>query len=79
MGGIFPRLDAVPAGVIDHVCQAASLGMSVAACHDSERTLWLHREWIRTRLAVVYEPARVRAVTEAAMRVHRDGRKGLGS
>jgi hypothetical protein len=65
--GFFPRLGVVPAGVIDHVRQAAGLGMSVAACHDSERTLWRHREWIRTRLGVVYEPARVRAVAEAAM------------
>jgi hypothetical protein len=63
--GFFPRLGVVPAGVIDHVRQAAGLGMSVAACHDSERTLWRHREWIRTRLGVVYEPARV---AEAAMR-----------
>ncbi len=66
--GFFPRLGVVPAGVIDHVRQAAGLGISVAACHDSERTLWRHREWIRTRLGVVYEPARVRAVAEAAMR-----------
>jgi hypothetical protein len=64
----FPRLDAVAAGVIEHVRQAAGLGMSVSARHDSERTLSRHREWIRTRLSVVYEPARVRAVAEAAMR-----------
>jgi Domain of unknown function (DUF4158) len=66
--GYFPRLDAVPAGVIDRVRQEAGLRVSVAARHDSGRTLWRHREWIRARLGVVYEPARVRAVAEEAMR-----------
>jgi TnpA family transposase len=66
--GYFPRLDIVPSGIADHVRQSAGLDTSVAAGHDSERTLWRHREWVRARLGVVYEPARVRAVAEEAMR-----------
>lgn len=66
--GYFPGLDAVPAGVVDRVRQEVGLRVSVAARHDSGRTLWRHREWVRVRLGVVYEPARVRAVAEEAMR-----------
>lgn len=48
--GYFPRLDAVSAGLIDHVRQSAGLGMSVSVGHGLERTLWRHREWVRARL-----------------------------
>lgn len=62
------RLAAVPVEVVEHVRRTAGLRASVESRHDSDRTLWRHREWIRKRVGVVYEPARVRAVVEAAMR-----------
>jgi hypothetical protein len=66
--GYFPRLAAAPVDVVQHVRRTAALRASVEPRHDSDRTLWWHRKWIRKRVGVVYEPARVRAVAEAAMR-----------
>jgi len=66
--GYFPRLAAVPVEVVEHVRRTAGLRASVESRHDSDRTLWRHREWIRQRVGVVYEPGRVRAVAEVAMR-----------
>ncbi|MGH3807723.1 MAG: DUF4158 domain-containing protein [Pseudonocardiaceae bacterium] len=66
--GYFPRVDVVAADVTGHVRRVAGLGAEVEPRYDSDRTLWRHREWIRDRLGVVYEPARVRAIAEEAMR-----------
>jgi Domain of unknown function (DUF4158) len=66
--GYFPKLVDVPEPVVVHVRAVLGLAESVVASHDSDRTLWRHREFVRTRLGVVYEPARVRAVAEAAIR-----------
>jgi hypothetical protein len=66
--GYFPRLGQVPVEVVDHIRGAAKLGASIEARHESNRTLWRHREWIRTRLDVVFDAARVRGIAEGAMR-----------
>ncbi|MEU8310546.1 DUF4158 domain-containing protein [Actinomadura sp. NPDC048955] len=41
---------------------------AVEAAHESDRTLWRHRDFVRTRIGVKYTPAEVRAVAEAAIR-----------
>jgi len=67
--GYFPKLADVPEVVVAHVCAAADLGSGVVAVeHNSPRTAKWHRQLIREYLGVVYEPARVRAVAEAAIR-----------
>jgi hypothetical protein len=64
--GYFPKL--VPAVVVDHVRAALGQVGDVAAVHESDRTLFRHREFVRDRLGVVYDPARARGVAEAAIR-----------
>jgi hypothetical protein len=66
--GYFPKLVEVPAVVVDHVRAALGLVGDVAAAQESDRTLFRHREFVRDRLGVVYDPARARAVAEAAIR-----------
>ncbi|MEV4128641.1 DUF4158 domain-containing protein [Nocardia sp. NPDC049707] len=66
--GYFPKLADVPDAVVSYVRSMLGVADSVVAGHESERTLWRHREFVRTRLGVVYEPARVRAVAEKAIR-----------
>ncbi|MGW5105935.1 DUF4158 domain-containing protein [Nocardia sp. NPDC004123] len=67
--GYFPKLADVPEVVVAHVSSAAGLGSEVAAVErDSPRTAKWHRQLIREYFGVVYEPARVRAVAEAAIR-----------
>jgi hypothetical protein len=36
----------------------------VAAVHESDRTSWRHRGYVRTRLNVVYQPAEARAIAD---------------
>lgn len=67
--GYFPKLADIPDAVAGHVSLAAGLaGDSVVAEHDSQRTAAWHRQQIREYVGVVYAPARVRAVAEAAIR-----------
>ncbi|MCM3884816.1 Tn3 family transposase [Frankia sp. R82] len=66
--GYFPSLAAVPADVVGYVRGQLELEGSVAAEHDAPRTAKWHRGLVRERLGVVYEPAKVRAVAEAALR-----------
>lgn len=66
--GYFPKLATVPEAVVDHVRGKLGLVEDVLAVHESERTLWRHRECVRNRLDVTYAPAEVRAVAEAAIR-----------
>jgi hypothetical protein len=54
--------------VVDHVVGKLELDQAVEAAHESERTLWRHREFVRTRMDVKYTPAKVRAMAEAAIR-----------
>ena len=66
--GYFPKLAEVPAAVVDHVRGTLGLPEDVLATHESDRTLWRHRELVRTRMGVKYTPATVREVAEAAIR-----------
>jgi hypothetical protein len=66
--GYFPRLAAVPMVVVEHLRRVCGLSATVVAVHEVDRTGKRHRDYVRDRLGVVYEPARVRAVAEAVMR-----------
>lgn len=66
--GYFPKLPDVPGVVVDHVRGKLELDEAVEAAHESDRTLWRHRDFVRTRMGVKYTPAKVRAVAEAAIR-----------
>ncbi|WP_405149178.1 Tn3 family transposase [Sphaerisporangium sp. NBC_01403] len=66
--GYFPKLAEVPAVVVEHVRGRLELAEAVEAAHESNRTLWRHRDFVRTRLGVKYTPAKVRKVAEAAIR-----------
>lgn len=66
--GYFPKLDDVPEVIVAHVRGCLGLPDEVRAAHDSDRTLWRHREFVRPRLRVVYEPERARAIAAAAIR-----------
>jgi hypothetical protein len=50
--GYFPKLADVPVVVINHVRAALGLADDVAAVHESDRTLWRHRDYVRDRLNV---------------------------
>jgi TnpA family transposase len=66
--GYFPKLVDVPAVVVDYVRGKLELDEVVEAAHESDRTLWRHRDFVRTRMGVKYTPATVRAVPEVAIR-----------
>jgi hypothetical protein len=57
----------VPAVVVDHVRGYLELGGDVAAVFDSPRSLWRHRDFVRSRLGVVHDAAQARRVAEAAI------------
>jgi hypothetical protein len=66
--GYFPRLDGVPPEAVEHV-RGRALEMSgqrigPLGTLESERMLKRCRELVRDRLGVVWEPTRVREVTE---------------
>jgi len=66
--GYFPKLAEVPAVVVGHLRAGLGLPDDVAAEYEAGRTLWRHRDLVRGRLGVTYEPAEVRVVAEAAIR-----------
>ncbi len=66
--GYFPKLDIVPAVVIDHVRAAIELPEDIEAETDADRTAKRHREFVRKYLGVKYEASKVRSVAEAAIR-----------
>ena len=66
--GYFPSAAAIPAPVIDHVRATLGLDADVTADYDVGRTGTRHRDYVRARVGVVWEPARARAVAETAMR-----------
>ncbi len=65
---VFPEAGDVPVVVIDHVRAALGLAADVGAVHESDRTLWRHRDYVRMRMGMVYQPAAARAVPEDAIR-----------
>lgn len=66
--GYFPKLADVPEAVSVHVRGVLELPDEVALGQDAERTAKRHRQFVRDRLGVTYEPARVREITETAIR-----------
>ncbi|WP_224389036.1 DUF4158 domain-containing protein [Pseudonocardia sp. ICBG1293] len=67
--GYFAKLADVPAVVVDHVRGVLELAESVLAEADVERTEKRHRQFVRDRLGVKFEAARVREVAEQSIRV----------
>ncbi|MFE3454052.1 DUF4158 domain-containing protein [Nonomuraea sp. NPDC059194] len=66
--GYFPKLAEVPAVVVEHVRGRLEVAEAVEAVHESNRTLWQHRDFVRTRLGGKYTPAKVREVADPAIR-----------
>jgi Domain of unknown function (DUF4158) len=66
--GYFPKLDDVPSVVVRHVRGCLGLGPEVEFGPAAERTGKRHREFVRARMKVTYDPARVREVAERAIR-----------
>ena len=66
--GYFPKLAEVPEAVAGHVRGVLGLPDHVGLEQGAERSAKRHRQFVRDRLEVVYEPARVRQVGEHAIR-----------
>ncbi|GAA3649320.1 hypothetical protein GCM10022267_39770 [Lentzea roselyniae] len=66
--GYFPKLNEVPGVVVAHVRGSLGLPEGTAAEVGAVRTAKRHRQFVRERLGVVYEPARVRRVAKGAVR-----------
>jgi hypothetical protein len=66
--GYFPKLDEVPAAVLEHLRALLNLGADIEVEHDSTRTAKWHRALVRSYLNVVYEPAQARKVADTAIR-----------
>ncbi|MEV3923476.1 DUF4158 domain-containing protein [Actinomadura coerulea] len=62
--GYFPKVEDVPAAVVDHVRGAQDVELERSASRSAKR----HREFVRTHLGVTYEAARGRQVAEEAIR-----------
>lgn len=66
--GYFAKLADVPAVVVGHVRGVLELPETVVADTDADRTAKRHRQFVRERLGVKYETARVREAAEQAIR-----------
>jgi hypothetical protein len=66
--GYFPDLFEVPLPVVEHVRQVLELKPNVEAVHDSTRTAERHRDWVRVRLGVTYDPPAARALADRVIR-----------
>ena len=66
--GYFAKLSDVPAAVVNHVRGVLELPDAVVAEIDADRTAKRHRQFVRERLGVKFEAARVRTVAEQAIR-----------
>lgn len=54
--------------VVDCLRRELELDEAVEVVHEADRTLWRHRDFVRTWMGVKYTPAKVRAVAESAIR-----------
>jgi len=54
--GYFPKLRDVPPLVVGHIRVALGVDADIAAGQESQRTLWRHRDFVRTRAGTGYEP-----------------------
>ncbi|TDC50519.1 DUF4158 domain-containing protein [Actinomadura sp. KC345] len=66
--GYFPKVEDVPAVVVDHVRGVLGLDQDVELERAATRSAKRHREFVRQRLGVAYEAAWVRQVAEEAIR-----------
>jgi hypothetical protein len=66
--GYFPKAEDVPSVVVRHVRGCLGIGPDVEFGQTAERTGKRHREFVRARMKVTYDPARVREVAERAIR-----------
>ncbi len=66
--GYFPKLDEVPEIVVGHVREALGLPGGVLPQVDAARTAKRHRDLIRRRRGVKYNPAQARGLAEEAIR-----------
>jgi hypothetical protein len=54
--GYFPKVEEIPAVVIQRVRGCLDLAADISVAHDSERTLRHHKMLIRARLGVRFDP-----------------------
>ncbi len=66
--GYFPKAGDVPSAVVRPVQDCLGVTGAVEFEHLAERTAKRHREFVRARMKVTYDSARVRAVAEQAIR-----------
>jgi Domain of unknown function (DUF4158) len=66
--GYFLKLDQVPAPVIEHIRDRLELPADVDPQHGTDRTQARHRDWIRARLGVLYDPQQARKLAEQTIR-----------
>jgi TnpA family transposase len=66
--GYFPKRDEIPGVVVDHVRRCLELNEATTPGVGSERTAKAHRELVRERVGVVFDPERARAVAAGAIR-----------
>src|SRR3954453_6480911 len=66
--GYFPDLFEVPLLVVERVREGLELKPNGEAVHDSARTAERHRDWVRDRLGVTYDPPAARALAERVIR-----------
>jgi hypothetical protein len=66
--GYFPKAEDVPPLVVRHVRDCLGLAGDVEFGAGAERTGKRHREFVRARMKVTYDSARVREVAEQAIR-----------
>ncbi|GAB2451069.1 hypothetical protein GCM10027262_75360 [Nocardia tengchongensis] len=66
--GYFPKLDEVPAVVVEHVRGLLGLSDEVRAEHDADRTAKWHRGLVRALVGVKYDAGKARVIAEEAIR-----------
>ncbi|WP_424532906.1 DUF4158 domain-containing protein [Sphaerisporangium viridialbum] len=66
--GYFPKLKDVPAVVFEHIREVIGLPEGVVLEDAAERSAKRHRPFVRQRMGVTYDAARVREVADEAIR-----------
>lgn len=66
--GYFPKLAEVPDAVTEHIRGRLELPADVDPEHGTDRTQARHRDWIRSRLGVLYDPQQVHKLAEQTIR-----------
>jgi uncharacterized protein DUF4158 len=65
--GYFPKVEEIPAVVIQRVRGCLDLATDISVAHDSERTLRHHKMLIRAQLGVRSDPEQAREIAEEAI------------